>query len=103
MLLHQGEDDVLQSHHITGVITEFHEKPIGKTSVNSHKSPSRISIAVVEIKADSIAQSGHARIIVPRDKFAIGTEVPLILKLYSNGSRKIILASEPDNRTQTGD
>ena len=105
MILHQGEDDVLQSHRITGVITEFHKKSSGKSSAKPHKSVGQIAIAVVKLNADTIAENGYARVMVPRDKFAVGNELPLVLKLYKNGSRKIFLAPEPDTQTptQTGD
>lgn len=95
---HQGEQDVLQTHQITGVIKEFHKKKAPQNSTIKNKGTpvgqsSRISIAIVELQADTIAQDGHARIIVPRDKYVEGDILPLTLKLYKNGTRRVELSN----------
>lgn len=103
MFFHQGEDDVLQSHEITGVIKEFHTKSPPQKSTTPGRQAGQITIAVVALNADGIAEGGYARILVPRDKYATGDVLPLILKLYKNGSKKVVLAPKSTPQTQRGD
>ena len=105
---HQGEDDVLQSHQITGVIKEFHAKrPPQKSATANRTSPSRqagqISIAIVELNADKIAEGGYARIMVPKNKYAEGDVLPLVLKLYKNGTKKVELVRDNSSANKKSD
>ena len=91
---HQSEDDVIQQQEITGRITEIHQKrsPTGNQA-NINKPPA-ILIAVVEIDGPTTTEDGHARIMIRRDQFEVGDKIPLILKRYKDGSRKVILAPQ---------
>lgn len=103
MFTHQSEKDVLQTHHISGVIKEFHtKKPPQKSSTPGHRI-NQIAIAVVELQADNIAEDGHARIMVPRDKYVEGDVIPLVLKLYKDGSKKVELTTQANSVTKKGD
>ena len=102
MFFHQSEDDVLQSHEVTGVLKEFHTKSPPQKSSTPGRHAGQITIAVVELKADGIAEGGYARILVPRNKYKEGDVLPLVLKLYKDGSRKVVLAPSLPTEMQRG-
>ena len=89
---HQSEDDVIQRQHISGRISEIQEKksPVGNKPTANREST--MAIAVVDIEGPTTSEDGHARILIRRGQFEVGDEVPLILKRYKDGSRKVVLA-----------
>ena len=89
---HQSEDDVIQRQHVSGRISEIHEKqsPVGNKPTANREST--MAIAVVDIEGPTTSEDGHARILIRRGQFEVGEEVPLIFKRYKDGSRKVVLA-----------
>ncbi|MEM7468792.1 MAG: hypothetical protein AAF387_18140 [Pseudomonadota bacterium] len=96
-LFQKSEDDILQTHQVTGVISEISQKRSPASGKPSGRQPNSIVVAVVDINDGSSVDAGKARILIRRDQFEIGDEVPLTLKLYNDGSRKVLLATPPSN------
>ena len=92
---HQSEDDVLQIREVVGRITEIHQHRATTPRKPSSNKPRPVVIAVVEIKDSLTAEDGHARVLIRRGDYEVGDEVPLNLKLYKDGSRKVILDAAP--------
>lgn len=89
---HQSEDDVIQRQQISGRVTEIHQKQSPMMNKPSGNKTSSMVIAVIAIDGPTTSEDGHARILIKRDQFKVGDEVPLTLKRYKDGSRKVILA-----------
>ncbi|MGR8948305.1 MAG: hypothetical protein ACU84Q_09680 [Gammaproteobacteria bacterium] len=86
-----SEDDLLQTRDIRGRITEIHQKTSNAHSKLGSTRPRPVVIAVVAINDAATTGNGHARILIRKGDFEVGDEVPLTLKLYRDGSRKVIL------------
>ena len=89
---HQSEDDVIQRQHISGRISEILQKqsPVGNKPTANRENT--MVIAVVDIEGPTTSEDGHARILIRRGQFEVGDEVPLVLKRYKDGSRKVVFA-----------
>ena len=89
---HQSEEDVIQRLEINGRVTEIHQK-LSPANNKPNNKPNSIVVAVVELDGPTVTEDGHARILVRKGQFAVGDQVPLLMKRYKDGSRKVILRS----------
>ena len=92
----QSEDDVIQRQHVSGRISQIHEKKSPMANKPTANRESTMAIAVVDINGPTTSEDGHARILIRRGQFEVGDKIPLILKRYKDGSRKVILAPAPE-------
>ena len=87
MLLSPSPKDILQTRDVTGRVSEIHDRH-ANSAINANtrrQAPAKLVIAVVEL-----SEGGHARVLVPRGRYSVGSEIQLTLTLYKNGDRKVV-------------
>ena len=97
---HQSEDDVLQTQEIYGRVVEIHQRSSASKATPGGNKNGSIVIAVVAIDGPTVGSDGHARILLQQGQYQVGDEVPLRLKLYKDGSRKVVLTPKRNEDTQ---